>query len=132
MYSRNVPGDKAPDRRHRSAHGPQPTAASSSDNGTIGIALNHRSTVTRASQSPNTTFIGTIGKGFPTTKWEGYSQYNQPTDGSRARPVFHQAAHAVRPRSHNSETMTKLARYHGKSIGYCNYSDTLEALEGRR
>ncbi len=49
-------------------------------------------------------------------------------DSDRTRPRSYTVARTASPRSHNSETMTKLARYHGKSTGYCNNSDTLEVV----
>ncbi len=130
MQPHDATGNKAPDRPHRSTHGPQPTAGSSIGFGTdfrsFGKPTKHDSILTRACQSRNPTLFGTIGNRIPTTKRERDRGYNQPTDGSRARHQVQPTARAVRPRSHNSETMTELARYHGKSTGYCNYSDMHE------
>ena len=101
MYSRNRTGEKSPDRLQEPGIGPQPTLETES----------------RAS------FFGNSGNDPVSTKVAGYPRYESPTDSDRTRPRVQAVARAVSPRSHKRETMSEIARNHGKSTGYCNHSD---------
>ena len=121
MYANTATGEKAPDRPQRVDCNLQSMPELNRFGNSRYWRIRSREQVIRQNL-----IFSEIGTWAPITKRAGYSRHKQPTDSDRTRPQFHTVARAVRPRSHNSETMIEIARIHGKSTGYCNYDNAPE------